>query len=129
MTDTPAQWRAAIQQQFDPPAAAELIENINGLLEYDADDVLRQFASEFVLDLRALRHFIQQVQYETSPETKALPLLQTRPDGQGQIITVEAFCQMILERIAETRQNHDLFSFYVMALSEQKGSHDRKGNG
>jgi hypothetical protein len=121
MAEQQAQWLKAIQEQYEPEKADEFIQNISGLLGHPSDDVLRQFASEFVLDLREIRQYVQKVEYECSPEAKAMPVFTAYADGESRPVSLAEFCQMVLERIAESRQIHDLFSFYVMALAEQQG--------
>lgn len=121
MADQQAGWLRAIQEQYEPEKADEFIQNISGLLEHGSNDVLRQFASEFILDLREIRQYVQKVEYECSPEAKTIPVFTTYADGESRPVSLAEFCHMVQERIAESRQIHDLFSFYVMALAEQQG--------
>jgi hypothetical protein len=117
MVENSPKWLAAVQGEFDPETADTLIDTVNGLLEDDAHEVIRQFASELTLSLRSMRHLAQKVQYDCNTETKALLLFEATDTGS---MTLEAFSQSLVDRIAEGKQLADLLAFYAMALSENE---------
>lgn len=104
-------WQQAILGERDKEAAQTLIATINDLLQDNTSEVVRQIASELTLSLRNIRHKIQKMDYECSPEHKTLPLTLG--------VTLTSYNQDLLELIADSRQLTDLLAFYAMALSEQ----------
>jgi hypothetical protein len=120
MSDTLPQWQIAVREQFDAEQAAQYIEGIDGMLQDDSCEVLRQMISEMMLNMREVRMFPMRIQQEADAQVKAAALCQMEIDGEMRTLTIDDFAQVLLDRIAEGRQMLDVMMFYVMALSEQK---------
>lgn len=108
---TELNWQEAISGEHDQETAQTLIAAIEDLLQDDTSEVLRQITSELTLSLRSIRHQIQQMDYECSPEYKDIPLTTG--------VTLTAYNSKLLGLIADSRQLTDLLAFYAMALSER----------
>jgi hypothetical protein len=120
MSDTLPQWQIAVREQFDAEQAAQFIEGIDGMLQDDYCEILRQMINEMMLNMREVRMFPMRIQQETDAQVKAAPLCQMEIDGEMRTLTVDDFAQVLLDCIAEGRQMLDVMMFYVMALSEKK---------
>ncbi len=118
MVEQPAKWQQAIREETDSETAETLIETVNGLLEENAGEFLRQLAMELTLNMRGIRNLAEKIQHEADPQTKTAIVFKIFEDGQEKSINVEQFSQMIVDEVAEGRQLINLLSFYAMALSD-----------
>jgi hypothetical protein len=111
-------WQLEIEQQFQGEAAAEYTQMIADFLRDEPGNVLREFTSELILNLRAIRNFAQRAQQESDPVAKAVVLFKTSKDGVETAVTAEEFVQTLLDRIAEAKQLAECMKVYAMALQE-----------
>jgi len=116
---TQPKWQQTIHEHLKPEQALAFIEGIEGLLQDDRLDVLKQITSDLLITQREIRAVPQRLLQECSPDLKNTPLLTFELEGQPRLLTLAEVSQLLMDRIAENRQLLDLLMYYLMALEEQ----------
>lgn len=111
-------WQSDLRQQFEAATAAEYIQLIQSLLDDETYTVIRQLASELILDLRNMRDLALRVDQIDDPRIKALVLFKAST-SDAEDVTVAEFAQKLLSQIQDARHLLNCLQFYAMALAEQ----------
>lgn len=120
MSDNRPNWHHFIAGEIAQEEVLDTISLIEDLLEDDAEEVIRSYVSDLILNTRSLRDSTQRIQAGCDPQVLATVVGHklTRDGNHG--ITLGEYVQTSMETIQEIKQRlHDL-QFYSLALAERR---------